>query len=93
METFSFYQDRKVTCQECTRFDITAESYEEAGTLVKQWQGEDILYFEDNEKVIITNGETLYETSEYLSVEENGEKLTIEVFADNGEDVINNTTR
>ena len=49
--------------------------------------------FEDNEKVIITDGETLYDTSESLSVEENGGKPTIEVFADNGEDIINNTTR
>ena len=48
---------------------------------------------EDNEKVIITDGETLYDTSESLSVEENEGKPTIEVFADNGEDIINNTTR
>ena len=48
---------------------------------------------EDNEKVIITDGETLYDTSESLSVEENGGKPTIEVFADNGEDIINNTAR
>ena len=50
-------------------------------------------YYKDNEKVIITDGETLYDTSESLSVEENGGKPTIEVFADNGEDIINNTTR
>lgn len=71
MEAFRFYQDRKVTCWERTRFDITAESYEEAVALVKSWQGEDVLCFEDNEKVIITDGETLYDTSESLSVEEN----------------------
>ena len=93
MEAFSFYQDRKDTCWERTRFDIIAESYEEAVALVKSWQGEDVLCFEDNEKVIITDGETLYDTSESLSVEENGGKPTIEVFADNGEDIINNTTR
>ena len=66
---------------------------EEAVALVKSWQGEDALCFEDNEKVIITDGETLYDTSESLSVEENGGKPTIEVFADNGEDIINNTAR
>ena len=43
MEAFRFYQDRKVTCWERTRFDITAESYEEAVALVKSWQGEDVL--------------------------------------------------
>ena len=90
MEAFRFYQDRKVTCWERTRFDITAESYEEAVALVKSWQGEDVLCFEDDEKIIITGGETLYDTSENLSVEENGEQPTIEVFANNGEDIINN---
>ena len=55
MEAFRFYQDRKVTCWERTRFDITAESYEEAVALVKSWQGEEALCFEDNEKVIITD--------------------------------------
>ena len=90
MEAFRFYQDRKVTCWERTRFDITAESYEEAVALVKSWQGEDVLCFEDDEKIIITDGETLYDTSENLSVEENGGQPTIEVFANNGEYIINN---
>ncbi|ETK05611.1 hypothetical protein T229_02300, partial [Tannerella sp. oral taxon BU063 isolate Cell 5] len=51
---------------------------------------EDVLCFEDDENIIITNGETLYDTSESLSVEENGGQPTIEVFANNGEDIINN---
>ena len=84
MEAFRFYQDRKVTCWKRTRFDITAESYEEAVALVKSWQGE------DNEKVIITDGETLFETSESLSVEDNDGQPTIEVFGECGEDIINN---
>lgn len=90
MEKFNFYQDRKVTCWERTHFDVKAESYEEAVALVKSWQGEDVLCFEDDENIIITDGETLYDTSESLSVEENGEQPTIEVFANNGEDIINN---
>lgn len=56
-----------------------------------EWGG-DVIYFEDNDKVIITDGETLYETSESLSVEENGSNPTIEVFANNGEEIINNTS-
>ena len=51
MEAFRFYQDRKVTCWERTHFEVTAENYEEAVALVKSWQGEDVLCFEDNEKV------------------------------------------
>ena len=90
MEKFNFYQDRKVTCWERTHFDVKAESYEEAVAIVKSWQGEDVLCFEDDENIIITDGETLYDTSESLSVEENGRKPTIEVFANNGEDIINN---
>ena len=90
MEAFRFFQDRKVTCWGRTRFEVKAESYEEAVALVKSWQGEDVLCFEDDENIIITDGETLYDTSESLSVEENGGQPTIEVFADNGEDIINN---
>ena len=90
MEAFRFYQDRKVTCWERTHFDVKAESYEEAVAIVKSWQGEDVLCFGDDENIIITDGETLYDTSESLSVEENGEQPTIEVFANNGEDIINN---
>ena len=90
MEKFNFYQDRKVTCWERTHFDVKAESYEEAVAIVKSWQGEDVLCFEDDENIIITDGETLYDTSESLSVEEYGGQPTIEVFADNGEDIINN---
>ena len=93
MEAFRFYQDRKVTCWERTHFEVTAENYEEAVALVKSWQGEDVLCFEDDEKVIITDGETLFETSESLSVEENGRKPTIEVFADHGDYIIKKTAR
>lgn len=50
MEAFRFYQDRKVTCWERTHFEVTAENYKEAVALVKSWQGEDVLCFEDNEK-------------------------------------------
>ena len=90
MEAFRFYQDRKVTCWERIHFEVTAENYKEAVALVKSWQGEDVLCFENDEKIIITDGETLYDTSENLSIEENGGQPTIEVFADNGEDIINN---
>ena len=58
MEAFRFYQDRKVTCWERTHFEVTAENYEEAVALVKSWQGEAALWFEDNVKVSITVGVT-----------------------------------
>ena len=46
MQNFRFYQDRKVTCWERTRFEVKAENYEEAVSIVKSWQGEDVLFFE-----------------------------------------------
>ena len=90
MQNFRFYQDRKVTCWERTRFEVKAESYEEAVAIIKSWQGEDVLFFEDDEKVVITDGETLYETAESLPIEDNQGKPTIEVFGEQGEDIINN---
>lgn len=90
MQNFRFYQDRKVTCWERTRFEVKAENYEEAVAIVKSWQGEDVLFFEDDENVVITDGETLYETAESLPIEDNQGQSTIEVFGEQGEDIINN---
>ena len=90
MQNFRFYQDRKVTCWERTRFEVKAESYEEAVAIIMSWQGEVVLFFEDDEKVVITDGETLYETAESLPIEDNQGQPTIEVFGEQGEDIINN---
>ena len=91
MTRFDFYQDRKVTCWERTRFEVTAESYEEAVSIIQSWKGEDVLLFEDDETIIITDGETLYETSESLSVEENAGSPTIEVFDGQGREIADNS--
>lgn len=90
MEAFRFYQDRKITCWERTRFEVTAENYEEAVAIVKSWQGEDVLCFEGDKVVFITDGETLYETAESLPIEDNQGQPTIEVFGEYGEDIIDN---
>ena len=50
MNTFDFYQDRKVTCWERTQFSIEAESYKEALEIIKSWGGEDVLCFEDDKQ-------------------------------------------
>ena len=92
MEKFSFYQDRKVTCWERTRFEVTADGYEQAVEIVKSWKGEDVLNFEDDKQVIITDGETLYETAESLSPKDNAGEPTIEFFDDMGKEIINNTS-
>lgn len=90
MNKYRFYQDQKVTCWERTYFEVKAANYKEALSIVKSWKGEDVLLMEDDERVIITDGETLFDTSESLSVEENGGQPTIEVFSAGGEDIINN---
>ena len=89
-QAFSFYQDRKVTCWERTHFDVQADTYEEAVAIVKSWGGEDVALWEDDDKVIITDGETLYETSEALSPEDNHGRATIEVFEMSGETISDN---
>ena len=90
MGTFDFYQDRKVTCWERTRFSVNADSYEQALEIIKSWRGEDVLCFEDDEQIRITDGETLYETSEALSPIDNGGRSTIEVFDNSGHKIIDN---
>lgn len=93
MEEFNFYQDRLVTCWERTQFTVKAESYEQAEEIVKSWKGKDVLCFNDDKQVIITDGETLYDTAEGISPKDNDNKPTIEVFNDNGDMIIDNVTK
>lgn len=90
MEAFRFYQDRKITCWERTHFDVTAETYEEALAIVQSWQGEDMVEWEDEKKVIMVNCITLHETSEPLSPKENNGRATIEVFEMSGKCIADN---
>ena len=90
MKTFDFYQDRKVTCWERTQFSIEAESYKEALEIIKSWGGEDVLCFEDDKQIMVTDGETLYETSEAISPIDNGGIPTIEVFDSTGNKITDN---
>ena len=93
MKTFDFYQDRKVTCWERTQFSIEAESYKEALEIIKSWEGEDVLCFEDDKQIMVTDGETLYETSEAISPIDNGGRPTIEVFDSTGNKITDNVMK
>mgnify|MGYP000977841443 FL=1 len=73
-----------------TKFQVKAENYEQAIAIIKSWQGEDVMNHDDEEQVIIVEGETLLDTSENLSPEENGGRPTIEVFDDKGKEITNN---
>ena len=43
MESYPFYQDRKVTCWERTRFTVQAASYAHAVAQIKAHNGEDVI--------------------------------------------------
>ena len=90
MNTFDFYQDRKVTCWERTHFSINADNYQQALEIIKSWGGEDVLCFEDNNRIIVTDGETLYETSKAISPIDNGGRPTIELFDNTGNKIADN---
>ena len=81
--------DEQIAELEAHKDDI---NYEEAIAIVKSWQGEDVLCFEDDKVVFITDGETLYDTSENLSVEDNRGQPTIEIFTAVGKEISNNTS-
>lgn len=90
MKTFDFFQDRKVACWERTHFSIKAENYTQALGIVLSWKGEDVLNFSDDDTIVITDGETLYETSESLLPQNNDGNPTIEVFNHRGKEIANN---
>ena len=73
-----------------TKFQVKAENYEQAVAIIKSWQGEDVMNHDDADQVIFVEGETLLDTSENLSPEENGGRPTTEVFDDKGKEITNN---
>ena len=73
---YKFYLDRKVTVWERDNFEIDAETKEEAINRIKQQFSE-----EGDEFYIEGETETLYDTMEFLSAEEN-QSATIEIYDD-----------
>jgi hypothetical protein len=73
MAKFDFYTDRKVTMWERVNFEIEADTYNQA--LQKA-----IEFSKDENFPTDSEYETLYDTSEPLSVKENGGEPTIELF-------------
>lgn len=91
MNTYTFYQDQKVTSWERTHFEIKAESYQEAVAIIQSWQGKEVGSMEDDKQVFITEFEPLLDTSEYLSPSENNGQATIEVFDHTGAEICDNS--
>ncbi|MBV4238634.1 hypothetical protein LI140_03010 [Phocaeicola dorei] len=89
MGKFNFYQDCKVTSWERATFIVEASSYAEAVAIVRSWKGEDILGIIDS-RLCYESRQFLFDTSEYLSPEENNGQPTIEIFDYSGNPIITN---
>lgn len=84
METFQFYQDSKQTIWNRVKFTVKADSYDAAVEMLKPLISEDIGnvtedFFE------IDEGETLYDTAENLTIENNQGFSTLELYNSKGE--------
>lgn len=90
MEEFIFYQDEKVTCWERNTFLVKAESYEKALEFIKSLEGEDLHDHEEDGVLEFYDRETLDETVEYMTVEENDNQETLEVLDNNTNLIYNN---
>lgn len=87
MEKFIFYQDQKVSSWQRSRFSVEAESYEDALEFIKSLEGEDLSNHEEDGLLEFLDCETLYETTEYMPLNENNGQVTLEVL-DSNYDVI-----
>jgi len=96
MNTYQFYQDEKITVWQRHTFSVTADTPQEAEAFIREnnlvdgtdWHGEGF-----GGRVEHIQTETMFETADAMTVEENGGSPTIEIetvagsrVADNGED-------
>lgn len=91
MATFNFYQDQKHTVWDRHRFSVEADDYEEA--IAKVCSIKDRLIIEsvdDGDGITFDSCETLYDTMEHLSPEDNGGCSTLEMFNENGNETASN---
>ncbi|MBP3529485.1 MAG: hypothetical protein J6K02_12605 [Alistipes sp.] len=82
MACYKFYQDKKCTVWERTFFTVEADS-EEAAIRCAGQLGKGDLYAAEmqQEGIAIDESETLYDSMEELSVDDNGGQPTVEIFA------------
>lgn len=82
MACYKFYQDKKCTVLERTFFTVEAAS-EEAAIRCAGQLGKGDLYAAEmqQEGIAIDESETLYDSMEELSVNDNGDQPTVEIFA------------
>ena len=83
MKTFDFYRDEKQTIWIRTRFDIQAESYEEALEKIKEVEVDKSESYENTHY-----WEFLEETLEEITPEENKGEATIEIHSEDTDELI-----
>lgn len=89
MGKYKFYQDRKVTSWERDYFSVEADSYEEAVSIIRSWECEDVSNISDS-RLFYDEWFALPDTSEPLLPEENGGCPTMEIFNQSGESIMTN---
>jgi hypothetical protein len=83
MKTFDFYRDEKQTIWVRTRFDIQAESYEEALEKIKEIEADKSESYENTHY-----WEFLEETLEEITPEENKGEATLEIHSEDTNELI-----
>jgi hypothetical protein len=83
MKTFDFYRDEKQTIWIRTRFDIQAESYEEALEKIKEVEVDKSESYENTHY-----WEFLEETLEEITPEENKGEATLEIHSEDTDELI-----
>jgi hypothetical protein len=78
-QQFNFYQDAKCTIWQRSHFTVTADSYEDAVEKMTALKDEDIADNE-HEGIEFIESEILFDTAEQLSIEENQNHSTLEIF-------------
>lgn len=81
MACYKFYQDKKCTVWEWTFFTVEADSEEAAIRCAGQLGKGDLYAAEMQEDgIAIDESETLYDSMEELSIDDNGDQPTVEIF-------------
>ena len=83
MKTFDFYRDEKQTIWVRTRFDIQAESYEQALEKIKEVEADKSESYENTHY-----WEFLEETLEEITPEENKGEATLEIHSEDTNELI-----
>jgi hypothetical protein len=83
MKTFDFYRDEKQTIWVRTRFDIQAESYEQALEKIKEVEADKSESYENTHY-----WEFLEETLEEITPEENKGEATLEIHSEDTDELI-----